>query len=940
MPRKRSATVTKPSPEPPQKRSKQVDPAARDDVNELLEEDEPLESVLARIKQQEDSEAFALKLDAELNGGAGPSHFGTPIFLDEDDDQEIFAFNGGGEDEDDDEDAIAYNYGYEDEDDVFETYDEEDEIFAKQNAQEWANEHSVGSNEDVFEDAMEIDDPPLPLTPPPVSRCKDKGKKKQDVEPAPLPERSLPSPVAEIGTPSPEQQDLLQYRNLFRCIRKCTKCGEDIVSPRGFVRAIALFEALGGFDRIYLGDQMNSEKRAKEAAAKRRTEVGSVGPGGTGYGGGGRGGGMPLGSSYAWGDDSSDDEWGTAEHPLYSYSSRGRGRGNGNGNRGRGGGGGQPSSTTSSARVTAAHWDEVIVRAMSTITMILPAPNSDNAQTYDMIPHSSISSLLLMSKLPELLGTLLRNDSITDWTARSDVYSAMLALLKRFADHEYTMQILIGQRWEMKKSCGLEEWIWDDGDITYQSEGSPPKPVIATPLYRHFKKVTQQCEAFMTGASQMLGDEDGGEETEKIVQSTSLCGDMLATRADIERAMTVMGKDPEAIANGTPEPPADAEAEDGSASTSSQNGTAANGKGKAKGKGRPPDVDVDRAYRQRCEQLAFSHVDIPNTTLAQHYHYATQVTASANATRNPKDRLHLIKELAVMATSLPPGIWVRVDETRNDVIKVMIAGPEGTPYSDGLFEFDCFLPIEYPHKPPLMNLRTTGGGRVRFNPNLYNCGKVCLSLLGTWAGRPEEMWFPGKSTLLQVFVSIQSMILIDLPYFNEPGFGQANAANPQSQSYNKNVCLQTMRWAIVDWLKDEHKDGIWGDVIAFHFTILENKIRARYVFDPPSLSLSSAHPTNLTPPSLRIQVSAKQDRTFHAYTTAPTYASASNFDQHMLMHFSHTMIEGMAGMGRGARGRGKAVQVEGGIDLVAMWEEGVTRVRAWEQPEDSLEVGV
>ena len=67
--------------------------------------------------------------------------------------------------------------------------------------------------------------------------------------------------------------------------------------------------------------------------------------------------------------------------------------------------------------------------------------------------------------------------------------------------------------------------------------------------------------------------------------------------------------------------------------------------------------------------------------------------------------------------------------------KIMIAGPEGTPYAGGLFEFDCFIPLEYPNKPPLMHLRTTGGGSVRFNPNLYNCGKVCLSLLGTWPGR-------------------------------------------------------------------------------------------------------------------------------------------------------------------------------------------------------------
>ena len=33
--------------------------------------------------------------------------------------------------------------------------------------------------------------------------------------------------------------------------------------------------------------------------------------------------------------------------------------------------------------------------------------------------------------------------------------------------------------------------------------------------------------------------------------------------------------------------------------------------------------------------------------------------------------------------------------------------------------------------------------------------------------RAEEQWQPYKSTLLQVFISIQSMILINVPYFNE-----------------------------------------------------------------------------------------------------------------------------------------------------------------------------
>ncbi len=55
---------------------------------------------------------------------------------------------------------------------------------------------------------------------------------------------------------------------------------------------------------------------------------------------------------------------------------------------------------------------------------------------------------------------------------------------------------------------------------------------------------------------------------------------------------------------------------------------------------------------------------------------------------------------------------------------------------------------------------------ARADPNLYNCGKVCLSLLGTWSGAAGESWTK-DSSLLQVFVSIQALIFVKEPYFNE-----------------------------------------------------------------------------------------------------------------------------------------------------------------------------
>ena len=56
----------------------------------------------------------------------------------------------------------------------------------------------------------------------------------------------------------------------------------------------------------------------------------------------------------------------------------------------------------------------------------------------------------------------------------------------------------------------------------------------------------------------------------------------------------------------------------------------------------------------------------------------------------------------------------------------MIVGPTETPYAGGCFIFDLYCPPNYPDSPPLVNLQTTGEGSVRFNPNLYNSGKVSL----------------------------------------------------------------------------------------------------------------------------------------------------------------------------------------------------------------------
>lgn len=60
---------------------------------------------------------------------------------------------------------------------------------------------------------------------------------------------------------------------------------------------------------------------------------------------------------------------------------------------------------------------------------------------------------------------------------------------------------------------------------------------------------------------------------------------------------------------------------------------------------------------------------------------------------------------------------------------MLITGPSDTPYANGCFEFDVYFPQDYPNSPPHINLETTGNRTIRFNPNLYNDGKVSTILL-------------------------------------------------------------------------------------------------------------------------------------------------------------------------------------------------------------------
>ena len=224
-------------------------------------------------------------------------------------------------------------------------------------------------------------------------------------------------------------------------------------------------------------------------------------------------------------------------------------------------------------------------------------------------------------------------------------------------------------------------------------------------------------------------------------------------------------------------------------------------------------------------------VSVPGGRFTVPYHFE-------NAVRSAGDRCHpnrmkrLAQEAATLTTSLPlsnsSSVFVRCDTDRLDIMKVLITGPSDTPYGNGCFEFDVYFPPDYPQSPMQVHLATTGRHTVRFNPNLYNDGKVCLSVLNTWHGRPEEKWNPHTSSLLQVLVSIQSLILVSEPYFNEPGYERSRgtaSGNQNSRDYDVNIRQATVKWAMLEQIRNP--SGCFKQVTHTHFWLKRREIEAQ-----------------------------------------------------------------------------------------------------------------
>jgi len=238
-------------------------------------------------------------------------------------------------------------------------------------------------------------------------------------------------------------------------------------------------------------------------------------------------------------------------------------------------------------------------------------------------------------------------------------------------------------------------------------------------------------------------------------------------------------------------------------------------------------MDFKEQYKQTMEKFKWITADQINSN----YHYKKDISASAFSMRGCMKRL--IAETPSLADSLSiewDAMVLQCTEKKNiNCMRFLVTGPKDTPYENGIFIFDAFMPANYPTDSPKFHFMNPGG--YRLNPNLYADGKVCLSLLGTYVGpKPDESekWIPKISTLYQVIISIQSQILVEKPYFNEPGYFPLMGTpegEKKSDEENERIRMMTMRSTILDLLETPDTFPEFKEVIQQYFKFKRRMIR-------------------------------------------------------------------------------------------------------------------
>jgi hypothetical protein len=353
--------------------------------------------------------------------------------------------------------------------------------------------------------------------------------------------------------------------------------------------------------------------------------------------------------------------------------------------------------------------DKLNGRLMAAMEVLLPSLVADELEDFDIVPHAALPALLTQSRFLATIASLLRNDSLEDATKRMRLYQTTLNVVNKLGSHHETAPRTIHSD-RQEEDGGPNILALSFSTVPKSEKAKFEKSQSLASCLNNFDKQSKNMLASARAQPDAFCDVESQHMLMLCTKVSDLADFLLANKAEL--------------------------------------------KAKAEEQPQNDNWHADLAV-----------VELPDEVISAGHHFVSEARQAQNLA--PGRMKALSMQLSTLMTSLPSGIFIRHGVSRLDMMKILIVGPKGTPYENGLFEFDLFCPSTFPNSPPKMVLRTTGQGRIRFNPNLYNCGK------GTLCPRMTCLELPERTDAILQYV---------FPY---SGLGQVSHGKPASLRSSK-----------------------------------------------------------------------------------------------------------------------------------------------------------
>ena len=185
-----------------------------------------------------------------------------------------------------------------------------------------------------------------------------------------------------------------------------------------------------------------------------------------------------------------------------------------------------------------------------------------------------------------------------------------------------------------------------------------------------------------------------------------------------------------------------------------------------------------------------------------------------------KKTINRIKRDVYMLQNVPlvnENIFIIPDDDDLTLVRCLIIGPSDTPYENGIYFYEFRFPDNYPYSPPKVRF-LTNDGNTRMHPNFYSCGKVCVSIIGTWNG-PGWTSCQSLSSVLLTFLSL----FIKNPLWQEPGF--AEEKTQRNRDYNKLITYENIRIGVLKMMSNIPSGfEVFRDIMIDHLIMKKDEL--------------------------------------------------------------------------------------------------------------------